>query len=223
MRKLIAFASALIVACGSSSSSSSPSPPPTAGLTGTIGGRSFTPVAVQAITAGSGSSPCSLPGVGALGVSAMELAITSYADACGTLASTQCVHHANSQAVTVIVAKANPLPPASQPTLTPGTYAVQSTITSAVPESSGLLDVAYAEAVAPDPSCVGTTHPSKAGGTVRLDSVTGPITGHLSITFDDGSSISGDFSAPICSSVTADVCVRALGGALCTLPAACVQ
>jgi len=66
-------------------------------------------------------------------------------------------------------------------------------------------------------------HPSKAGGTVRLDSVTGPITGHLSITFDDGSTLSGDFSAPICAGVTADVCSRALGGALCTQPAACVQ
>jgi hypothetical protein len=220
MRKLIPFAFALLVACGSSSSGSSPAPapPPTTGLTGTVGGHTFTPVAVQALSVGSGSSPCNLPGVGVLGVSAVEIAITSYADACGDLASSQCRRHPSSQAVTVLVAKANPIPPNAAPTLTPGTYNVQSSITTAVPEASGLLDVAYAEAVAPDPSCVGTAHPSKAGGTVRIDQVTGPITGHLSLTFDDGSTLSGDFSAPICPGVNPDVCSRALGGALCTQP-----
>jgi hypothetical protein len=223
MRKLIAFASALFVACGSSSSPSpAPAPAPT-GLTGTIGGRPFTPVAVQAVTVGSGSSPCSLPGIGSLGVNAVELAITSYPDACGDLASSQCRYHQGSQAVSIIIAKANPVPPGSQPALTPGTYTVQSSITSAVPEpSTGLLDVAYAEAVAPDPSCVGTAHPSMQGGTVRLDQVTGPITGHVAITFDDGSSLSGNFSAPICPGVNPDVCSRALGGALCTKPPSCV-
>ena len=222
MRKLIPYASALLVACGSSSSSS-PSPPPKTGLTGTVGGRAFTPVAVQAISVGSGSSPCNLPGVGTLGVSAVEIAITSHADACGDLASSQCRYHPSSQAVTVLVAKANPIPPNSAPGLTPGTYTVQSKITTAVPEASGLLDVAYAEAVAPDPSCAGTAHPSMTGGTVRLDQVTGPITGHVSLTFDDGSSLSGDFSAPICPGVNPDVCGRALGGAICTLPPTCVQ
>jgi hypothetical protein len=219
MRKLIPFASALLVACGSSST---PSPKTTTGLSGSVGGRPFAPVAVQAVSVGSGSSPCTLPGVGSLGVTAVELAITSYADACGDLASSQCRYHQGAQAVTVLVAKANPVPPNGAPGLTPGTYTVQSSITSAVPEPGGLLDVAYAEAVAPDPSCVGTAHPSMQGGTVRLDQVTGPITGHLSLTFDDGSSLSGDFSAPLCPGLSPDVCSRALGGALCSLPPACV-
>jgi hypothetical protein len=155
-------------------------------------------------------------------VKAVELAVTSYPDACGDLGSSQCRRHQNSQAVTILVAKVNPVPPNSEPQLTPGTYTVQSSITTAVPEPSGLLDVAYAEAVAPDPSCAGTAHPSMTGGTVRLDQVTGPITGHVSLTFDDGSSLSGDFSAPLCAGVNPDVCSRAVGGALCTLPPACV-
>ncbi len=221
MRKLVPFAvmSALLIACGSSSSGSA-APPPSTPLSGTVGGRAFTPVSVQALTVGSGSSPCALPGVGSLGVRAVALEITSYAGACGDLSSSQCQLHRTSQKVTILVAKANPVPPQAEPTLTPGTYTVSSSITAATPEPSGLLDVAYAEAAAPDPSCLGTAHPSIAGGTVRLDQVSGPITGNVALRFDDGSSLSGDFSAPLCGG-TPDVCSLALGGALCAMPAAC--
>jgi hypothetical protein len=220
MRKTVLLVSAVLVACGSTSSSSPKAP---TGVTGTVGGRAFTPAAMQAISVGTGVTPCDIPGVGSLGVKAVELAITSYADACGDLASTQCRSHASSQAVTILVAKANPARPFSEPTLATGTYTVQSSITTAVPDANGLLTVAYAEAVAPDPSCVGTAHPSVQGGTVRLDQVTGPITGHVSISFDDGSSISGDFSAPLCTAVSPDVCGRAVGGAICSQPPACVH
>lgn len=223
MRKLVPFTvvSALLVACGSSSSGSAAPPPSTTPLSGTVGGRAFAPVSVQALTAGSGSTPCALPGVGTLGVRALALAVTSYANACGDLTSSQCQLHKSSQKVTILVAKANPVPPQTEPALTPGTYTVSSSITAATPGPSGVLDVAYAEAVAPDPSCVGTAHPSLAGGTVRLDQVSGPITGHVALQFDDGSSLAGDFSAPLCSG-TPDVCSMALGGALCTLPPACL-
>jgi hypothetical protein len=221
VRKIIpsVVVSAFLAACGSSSSGSAA--PPQSPLTGRVGGRAFTPVAVEAISVGTGSSPCTLPGVGSLGVRAVELAVTSYAGACSDLAAAQCTLHRDAQAVTIIVAKVNPIPPNSEPALTPGTYTVQAHITDVVP-SGTTLDVAYAEAVAPDPSCLGTAHPSVQGGTIRIDQASGPITGHLSLTFDDGSSLSGDFSAPLCPGVTPDVCTRALGGALCTLPAACV-
>jgi hypothetical protein len=224
VRKLAPFAvaaasSMLLAACGSSSSGAA-APPPSGPLSGTIGGRAFAPAEIRAISVGSGSTPCAIPQVGSFGVRAVALTATSYAGACGDLGAAQCQLHKGSQQVTILVAKANPLPPNSEPALTPGTYQVASNIRAAVPEANGTLDLAYAEAVAPDPSCAGTAHPS-TGGTIRIDQVSGPITGHVSITFDDGSSISGDFSAPLCGAAP-NVCSVALGGALCAPPPACL-
>jgi hypothetical protein len=215
MRKLLLLVSAFVVACGSDSDDGDGG-----GLSGTVGGRSFSPVEVRAITAGTGTVPCSVPVIGAIGVKALALEVTSYADACGDFASSQCRFHANAQNVTILFAKLNP--DGTEPALTPGTYTVTSSPATVTPDGAGLLTVAYAQALATDATCLGNPSPSVQGGTLRLDQVTGPITGRVSLTFQDGSSLEGDFSAPLCPGPSPDVCSLATAGALCTLPPVCV-
>lgn len=220
MRKLLLVA-AFVMACGSDSDEGG------AGLSGTVGGRAFSPVEVRAIPAGTGTTPCPVPLGGAtvdVGVKALALEVTSYSDACGDFATSQCRLHRNAQSVTILLARLNAAPPAGEPTLQPGTYTVHASPTTAIPDGTnpGLLTVAFAQALATDASCAGTPSPSVEGGTLRLDQVTGPITGHVALTFQDGSSLEGDFAAPLCPGPSPDVCSLATAQALCTLPPVCV-
>ncbi len=217
MRKLLLLVSALAAACGSSSSGGG------GGLTGTVGGRAFSPAEARAIPAGTGATPCPVPlggGTVNVGVKAFALEVTSYADACGDFASSQCKLHQGAQNVTVLLAKVNPA--GTEPALGPGTYTVSSSPTVAVPDGTGLLTVAFAQALGTDAVCAGTPSPSVQGGTIRLDQVAGPVAGHLSLTFQDGSLLEGDFSAPLCTGASPDVCTLATAQALCTMPPACV-
>lgn len=220
MRKLLVVAaSAFLAACGSSSSSSNGSSGP---VTGTVGGRAFTPTAIAAIDAESATS-CTIPSVLTFGAHAIELALTSYGEteACTDLTTDRCATHASAQAVTVFVAKVNLAPPYTAPALGPGTYPV-TPITGSMAGATS-INVAYAEAAAPDPQCAGTAHPVTSGS-IRLDQVTGPVTGFMDLTFDDGSKLKGDFSAPRCAGSPPDVCMvamSAVGGQLCEPQASC--
>jgi len=218
-RLLVVSVSVFVLACGGDSSDDE------GGLSGTVGGRSFSPVEVRAIPAGTGGNPCTVPVGGidvSVGVKALAFDFTSYADACGDYASSQCRFHANAQNVTVILAKVNPT--GTEPVLSLGTYTVTASPTTAIPDGTGLLTIAFGQALATDPSCAGAPSPTAQGGTVRLDQVTASsVTGHVSLTFEDGSSLEGAFSAPICSGSSPDICMLATAQALCTLPPACVQ
>lgn len=215
MRKLF-LVSALLLACGGSSNDGG------GGLSGTVGGRTFTPREVRAIPAGTGSTPCTVPVLGSAGIKAVALDFTSYADACGDYASSQCRLHANAQNVTLIFAKVNPS--GTEPALSPGTYTVYGSATTAIPDGTGLLTVAFAQSLATDASCAGVSSPSVQGGTLRLDQVTGAtINGNVSLTFQDGSSLQGNFSAPVCAAPSPDICTLATAQALCTSPPTCVQ
>lgn len=218
MRKLILVVAALALACGDDSGGSKDTQRPT----GTIGGRAFEAAEVRAIVAGTGTSPCQLPLGGAtldIGLKAVELAITSYAGVCADVESGQCPFHQNAQSVVVLLAKLDPT--GAEPALAKGTYTVQTSAQIPIPDDTGLLTVAYAQAVATDASCVGSWSPSVQGGTVRLDETAGPVKGHLSLTFQDGSTLQGDFSAPLCAT-SPDVCALATAEQLCTAPPVCV-
>jgi hypothetical protein len=238
MRKALVWvlvvAAAYAVSCGSSSSSSS-APPPTPPLSGTIGGHAFTPVETMALNFGSDGSPCLLhinpmdpSAVTTVGVKAVVMEAATYAGTCDDLLSSQCRFHASSQKVTMLVARVNLVPPGTEPALTPGTYTVSADLAHPTVDSAGAY-VAFAQTIAVDPSFAASTGTSVAGGTIQLTDVAGPVTGTVSLTFTDGSSVSGTFSAPFCSGAT-DACglagtlAAALAGGgtqgLCTLPPA---
>jgi hypothetical protein len=219
MRKLVlVLVSALALACGGSDSGGGT---PSAPVLGTVGGRAFSPAEVRAVVVGSGQAPCTIA-TQTLGVKALALELTSYANACGDFTAATCPARSSPQAVTILFARLNGIPPFAEPTIAPGTYTISTKITDALPDSSGLgqLYLAFAEAAADGATCAS---PPAVTGTLRLDSVTGPITGHVAVTFASGGSIAGDFSAPICPGVTPEVCALATAPALCALPPACTS
>lgn len=220
MRKVVLVASALIIACGSSSSSSGGGGSP---LAGTIHGHAFTPATTSgfgAVHASTASMPCQFPdpmdpmSLTTVGVDAIAVEVTSYSGACNLVSTSACTFHQNAENLLLLVAKLNLAPSGTQPTLTPGTYTVATSPANITPDLSnpGIFTVAYAEAAATDPTCVPTTAGPKAapaGGTVQIDSVAGPITGSVSLSFTDGSTVSGTFSAPLCGGAPLDVCALA--------------
>ncbi len=210
MRKLV-LVLAFLAACGGGGGSSGSS-----GLSGTVGGRAFTPVEVKAIPAGTGSTACTVTLGGqtaSVGVKAIALEVTSYANACADFASSTCQVHMGAQSVTLLVAKVNPL--GTEPALPAGTYALNTSPTTTIPDGNGMLNVGYAAALGTSSTCMGT--PSvPSSGTIRLDSVGDPVKGHVSVSFQDGSKLEGDFSAPVCAGLTPDICQLAANGSICT-------
>lgn len=223
MRNFVAVAFAFLAACGSSNNkSTSPSTP----VSGTVGGAAFTPTDVQAIELSS-TSPCGINNGTTtimLGVKALELKMTSYANACGDLTSAVCQLHPGQHAVTVLVTKLNMVPPHTAPSTLAGSYNVSPSFMSITPETqnglpTGLGYVAYAQL---DPNCVGTAHPVTTG-TVHIAQDGPTIAGDLSLHFDDGSTVAGSFTAPLCSGSLpggGDVCAIAATQQLCQ-PTAC--
>lgn len=218
MRKLVLLVSTLAVACGGGGGGSGGG----AALTGSVGGRAFTPVEVKAIPAGTGTDGCTVT-VGDqtanVGVKAVALQVTSYADACGDFATSECRRHMGAQSVTILVGKLDLL--GAEPALTTGTYTLRPSITAMELESGTTYKLGYAEALGTNSSCGGSASPVTTG-TVRLDRVGDPVTGHVSITFADGSRLEGDFSAPACAGLSPDICQKATAEALCTPSSSCM-
>ena len=236
MRKLLILVSALAAACGGGSSKSGGTTP----VSGTISGATFTPADVKALavqTAGSTTCTVTAGGGGSLTFAASGLAIelTSYANACGDFASATCAFHKSAVTVTVLLAMLDTLPPYAAPTIPAGSYPINASTTTINPDGS----VVFAQATPTDTTCGGgnPTQLKSQSGTLRIDSVTGPITGHVSVSFVNSStqaaagSLEGDFSAPLCSA-SVDVCTlvtnateAALSGQptmlYCTMPGTC--
>ncbi len=203
MRKLIAVTSlAVLVGCGGSSNSNKEGP-----VTGTIGGKAFTPASQVAVV--TPSVPCTP--IQAQGLAALGINLTSYANGCGDFAKPFCAGHMNAQSVTIIFASING---AGAGNIVPGTYSVSPSLAVTLPDpkQTGLLYVAWAGAVNSDGSCVPVAPtPGAARGTLRLDKVDGPVTGFIDVTFQDSGgaqigTFKGDFSATVCGGINLDVC-----------------
>jgi hypothetical protein len=220
MRKLLVLVlvSAFAAACGGSSSNNTP---PSGPVAGTIAGHTFSPTTsgdVKGLVAGSGATPCALGPLGTAGVKALAVELTSYANACGDFASASCAFHQSAQTVTLLFAKLNTATGGAEPALTPGTYAIAVSPAGVAPESATTFHLAYAQAISSEGATCSGSNPTAltpaANGTLRIDSVAGPITGHVSVSFVSSATqaaagtLEGDFSAPLCSQ-TVDVCALA--------------
>ncbi len=222
MRKLLALVSVLaFAACGGSSSSGGGTQP----LTATVAGHSFTPK-VNAIVVGTGTTPCTgVPTLNTVGLKGLAIQITSFDNACADFTSTACTYHKSSEMVTVLVAKLAVVSPATEPTIPAGDYTINSLPIppSNTPDGQGQLTIGYAQAIATDATCNGgapTVARAVSGGKLHVDETigatapTGPVTGTVTVTFSDGSSVSGSFSAAVCSEQP-QVCNLVTMGGLC--------
>ena len=192
MRRVLAGCAASIVlaACGGGGDENPPPPqcpapaPPSGDLAGSGGGLgTFTPVEMAALVAG--PTTCTLTGIGTLSVAGIFLGFTSYQGICSLLTQYGvCFDKANGTIVGVQIANAGVL---QQPVPGPGTYTVGttgSTVTSAGYSRSG------ASCSTPVSSSANT------GGTITIDAVTTTqVTGSASLTFADGSTLAGTFTA----------------------------
>lgn len=223
-RAVILVVTAAAVACGGSSNSKD-----NHGPSGTIGSRPFAAVEARSVTAASGATACTVPnplgsGNVQVGIKGLKIDLTSYANVCGDYATAQCKLHADAQSVTIVFAKLNPAPPFGAPAFAPGSYTIQPSPTIALPDGTGLLTVAYAQALRTGAACADAApSPAVQGGTLRIDQVSDTVvTGGVNITFQDGSTVAGDFSAPACPGVALDVCQLAATQSFCSLPPACL-
>lgn len=210
MRKILVLAvsALLMVACGSSSKSgASPQMGP---MSGTIGGKAFTPKAAQAVKAR--ATDCNTSGLPPFAADAVLIEATSAGvdpaaasslvcvDDLGDAAVT-CQYHQPGQTLAIIVANVS-LDPTTVTTLTPRTFDVFESL-------SGLaVGGAYAEILGADPTCATTTSSIAKSGQVTITDVSGPITGSVNLTFQNGDSVTGTFSAPLCGGVNPSVCDR---------------
>ncbi len=214
-----AVALAVLAACGSSSSSSGGGSP----VTGTVGGHAFAVTEARAIRAATADgTSCSLPVIGASSISAMAIDFATYAGVCNDYTAATCVLHAGTEKVTVILAKLTPAG-TTAPALATGTYSVGSSLTSALPDGHGNLQVVYAEALATGaaPTCSGTPSPAASGTLVISALSSTSVSGHLDVTFEDGSTAKGDFTVDVCASVNPNICQIGETGQLCAPPPSC--
>jgi hypothetical protein len=214
---LVSIVSLLATACGGDEKSP--------GLSGTVGGKPFAPADARSVQASTGATTCSLPspipGGGTLDllVTGAKIDFTAWADACADYASAVCVPHPSSQSVSIVLARLGQPSGTvtTAPPLAATTYTLQSSPTVVNFDPEGFLVVAYAYALSTDASGDGTPSGSVTGGKVRLTSVTASgLSGTASIDFADGSTFSGDFSAPGCGSIEVDICQLAETQSFCT-------
>jgi len=203
MRKLLVVVAALAAAaCGGGGGTATSNP-----AKGTIGGVAFSPVDVAALSLG--PKACNLGAFGNINAAGVAIQFASTANVCADLVSATCVAHANSQGVTVFIANA---PFSGDATLTKGVYNVVADTSSAL--TSAGFKGAFAESHDLGAACAPKSTSTRATGTVELTEASATrFAGHVNITFDDGSKLAGDFSAPTCAGSTADICQIALTAA----------
>jgi len=224
MRRRVLFGtlSLLALACGKDQKSP--------GLAGTVGGKGFAPMDVRAVLADSGSGTCALPLFSSttvdVYVSGLIVVLTSWADACADYASPSCVFHANGQTITLVVARLGLSGSVSSaPPIQARTYTLGPDASYLNGDGSGLYVSAFADATSfgGAPTCDPTTSPAVLGGTLTLSTVASSgVAGHVEVSFQDGGSLSGDFSAEACPGLAPDICQLAETQSFCTLPATCV-
>lgn len=193
MRQVLAACTVSIVlaACGDSGSDNPPLPqcPAPAAPSGTLAGSggglgTFTPAEMEALVAG--PTTCTVFG-NTVSVAGIFLGFTSYQGICNLLTQYGvCFDKANGTIVGVQIANASvPQLPAQVPG--PGTYAVGTvgtTVTSAGYSRTGASCASPARSSAND------------GDTITIDAVTSTqVTGSANLTFADGSTLSGTFTA----------------------------
>ncbi len=186
-------------ACGGGGDGKKSEPEP-ARVKGTVLGQAFDPVDGTALVLS--PETCVFQGVLQASATAILVGFGTFENMCQVAQQTKaCGGKANGTTVNLLVLNASAVGAATA--VQPGTYPV----TTAQPDVTKPFTVATAFVAKTDGTCADSASAVEAtGGTVTLDR-TGPdrVTGSASVTFSDGSSVSGAFDVPVCG-FSIDVC-----------------
>ena len=208
-------AAAALAACGSSNDGGG-SGGGVNGVTGTVAGVAFS--SSEAINAVIQPVTCPVGGVSA-SVAGLVIGLTNFTGTCAVSGS-PCNGKANAQGVVLVIGNVNLFGTASP--VGPGNYTVSRA--GAIPVSTS---VAFAALGRTDASCNDVAGvPDVVSGTVTITSVSvGAASGSVSLVFDDGSTLSGPFSATGCAGFKVDPCsgtVSGFNGGTCTGTRVCL-
>jgi hypothetical protein len=209
-------AAAALTACGSSDDGAgNGAAGGVNGVTGTVDGVAFS--AREAISAVIAPQNCTVSGVSG-SVAGLVIGLSNFTGTCA-VAGNACNGKANAQGVVLVIGNLALLGTASP--VGPGTYTVSPV---GVPIST---PVAFAALGRTDASCTDLAGvPEVRSGTVTITSVSvGAASGSVSLTFADGSTLSGPFSATGCAGFQVDPCtgtVSGFNGGTCTGTRACL-
>ena len=218
---LAASAAALLLAsCGNDSGSAAPPPTGPTLPSGTILGKSFTPVEGSVLVLDPGA--CTFENFQAstsiqASTAGLILGFGSFSGLCSLITTTNwCGAKANGTIVSGFVARGNAVGGTASAL---GTYPV-SAVTPA-PDAQGNIVFAHGFIQRWDGTCNVTSGIPATAGTIRIDSITSTrVAGNLDLTFEDGSRFSGPFDVARCG-FQLDVCTAMVGGS-CMTPT-CVQ
>jgi hypothetical protein len=146
---------------------------------------------------------------------ALLVAFGTFENLCGFAQQTAaCGDKANATTVNLIVLRAN-VQGGAAAAIQAGTYPVS--LSTPAPDAQGNVTFATALVERTDATCEDTSgEPEATAGSITIESV-GPdrVRGSASVTFSEGSSVSGQFDVPLCAFST-DVCTGL--GAGCANP-----
>jgi len=205
MRHLGTVLALVLLACGSSNSSPA---------SGTVGGASFTPVDVEALTVV--PTTCTLTqneaGLGQVSVAGLVIAFSSTAGLCGDLTSDlsaagPCVFRANSAGATIFIADVGLNGPASiKDGQTYQVIANPALVTPGYPDFAVAFGESHRLGAAPDCTPTSGTTPVTATGTVVISGTSASkVEGQVDVKFSDGGALKGSFTADVCG-VTLPIC-----------------
>ncbi len=211
MDRALALAMAVGLAAGCGSGDNSPPPAqcpapqaPVGTIAGTLGGVSFTPAEMGALLAGPATCRVATTNVN---VAAVIVGLTSFQGLC-SLAQQYgfCFDKANATLASLQIVNAGLVQAQTVPG--PGTYPV--TIGTPVPDLSGNFKVVGGSYGRTGAACAvlasSDTTAVPAAGSITLDTVTATsVTGSADLTFQDGSTLVGTFTAPT-APISVNIC-----------------
>ncbi len=201
MRKLVLAAAAIaMAACGSSNTNT------TSGVSGTVGGSSFS--AAETVAMFVSPTTCGLPAVGEKPLTAVGIVFSTVSGMCSTLSglsAASCTFPKNDRSVMVILARF-PTVGTATPSIDPGDYVLTNSLSipSDLNTTTGVATIGYAQSFTTDASCTSTTKKASASAASKIhlaEVSASKVSGTADITLEDGSHIQGDFTATMCGSL----------------------
>jgi hypothetical protein len=202
-----------LAACGGNDNGGGGSSGGSTGVTGTVAGLAFS--GREALSAVVPPTTCTVSGA-SVSVAGLVIGVSNFTGTC-SLVGNACAAKANAQGLVVALANLSPSALGQASPIGPGTYTISPISSPSISTRQGFAALGRTDASCNDVSSV----PDVSGGTVTITSASATsAAGNLSLTFADGSTLSGPFTTTGCAGLQVDVCSGTVsgfgGGSACT-------